>query len=70
MYSEIWGFNMGFDRAVKLANDTPTRVLCEAWGASPEYVASRKSAEHPMTIREAGDLADWHGLTLLDVLAR
>lgn len=60
---------MGFERAVKLANDTPTSVLCEAWGASPEYVASRKRADHPMSLREAGDLAELHGLRLLDVLA-
>lgn len=59
---------MQFDRAVKLARDTPTSVLCEAWGASPVEVFSRKSGERPMTIREAGALADMHGLKLLDIL--
>jgi hypothetical protein len=68
MYSEIWGFNMGFESAVELAKATPTSVLCEAWGESPEYVASRKSADRPMSLREAGDLAELHGLTLLDIL--
>lgn len=68
MYSEIWGFNMGFERVLELANTTPTGVLCEAWGASPEHVAGCKNADHPMTLREAGDLAELHGLRLLDVL--
>lgn len=60
---------MGFERVVELAKATPISVLCEAWGASPNYVASRKRAEHPMSLREAGDLAELHGLQLLDVLA-
>ena len=59
---------MRFQSIVELANATPTSVLCEAWGESPEYVASRKICEHPMSLREAGALADVHGLTLLDVL--
>lgn len=69
MYSEIWGFNMGFERAVKLANDTPTSVLCEAWSASRDAVDARKRARTPLTIREAGSLAELHGLRLEDVLA-
>lgn len=60
---------MRFQRVVELANATPTSVLCKAWGEIPEYVDSRKICEHPMTLREAGDLAELHGLTLLDVLA-
>ncbi|GAP53828.1 hypothetical protein AHiyo6_03930 [Arthrobacter sp. Hiyo6] len=60
---------MGFERVVELANGTPTSVLCEAWGASPEYVTSRKRAEFPMSLREAGDLAEVHGMNLLDVLS-
>ena len=59
---------MRFQRVVELANATPTSVLCEAWGESPEYVVSRKCADHPMSIREAGALAEVHGLKLLDVL--
>jgi hypothetical protein len=60
---------MQFERVMQLARDTPTSVLCDAWGASVEHVAGRKKGERPMTIREAGALADLHGLTLLDVLA-
>jgi hypothetical protein len=60
---------MGFERVLELAKATPTSLLCEAWGASPSYVASRKRADHPMSLREAGDLAELHGLSLLDVLA-
>jgi len=60
---------MMFDRVLSLARDTPTGVLCEAWGASAEEVTTCKKGERPITIREAGALADVHGLTLLDVLA-
>lgn len=60
--------DMQFDRVVGLARDTPTSVLCAAWGASPVEVFSRKSGERPMSLREAGALADVHGLKLLDVL--
>ena len=59
---------MRFQSIVELANATPTSVLCEAWGESPEYVVSRKICEHPMSLREAGDLAEVHGLKLLDIL--
>jgi hypothetical protein len=59
---------MGFQRIVELANATPTSVLCEAWGEMPDYVLSRKRSECPMSLREAGDLAELHGLKLLDVL--
>jgi hypothetical protein len=65
---EIWGLHMRFDRVLELANATHTSVLCEAWGATPEHVADRKRADHPMNIREAGALAELHGLKLLDVL--
>lgn len=60
---------MQFEHVMQLARDTPTSVLCEAWGATPADVSSRKKGERPMTIREAGALADLHGLKLLDVLA-
>ena len=60
---------MRFQSIVELANATPTSVLCEAWGESPGYVVSRKRSEHPMSLREAGDLAEVHGLKLLDVLS-
>lgn len=60
---------MQFERAVALARDTPTTVLCEAWGTSPDVVRGRKKGEHPMTLREAGALAELHGMKLVDVLA-
>lgn len=60
---------MPLARIVELANATPTATLCQAWGVSPEYVASRKQADTPMSIREAGDLAEIHGMTLLDVFS-
>ena len=60
---------MQFERVVKLTNDTPTGVLCEAWGEGTEYVVARKLSERPLTIKEAGALAEIHGLKLLDVLA-
>jgi|RhiMetStandDraft_4_1073278.scaffolds.fasta_scaffold93723_1 hypothetical protein len=59
---------MHFGTAIALARDTPTGALCEAWEVTPEHVASRKSGESPMTLREAGDLAALHGLLLEDIL--
>jgi hypothetical protein len=59
---------MQFERLTELANATPTSVLCQVWGESTEYVASRQRAEQPMSLREAGDLAEVHGLKLEDVL--
>lgn len=68
MYSKNWGSTMRFQRVTALANATPTSVLCEVWGESPEYVASRQNSEHPMTVKEAGELAEVHGLKLEGVL--
>ena len=62
------GDDMQFQSAVELAKDTPTRVLCEAWGESLDYVVSRQSGECPMNLREAGELAEVHTLRLEDVL--
>ena len=59
---------MQFARLVELVNTTPTAVLCAAWGVSPGDVDARKCAETPLTIREAGSLAEMHGLRLEDVL--
>jgi len=63
-----WGYKMEFKRATELTNATPTTALCRAWGLSPEDVDARKRAETPLTIREAGSLAELHGLRLEDVL--
>lgn len=59
---------MEFGRVLDLAYDTPMASLCAAWGASPEDVDARKHAETPLSIREAGSLAELHGLRLEDVL--
>ena len=59
---------MHFERVKQLAIATPTDVLCNAWGLSSEDVDARKRAETPLTIREAGSLAELHGLELADVL--
>lgn len=60
---------MEFEQVVQLARDTPTSALCKVWGASSGEVTSLKNGERPMTIREAGALADLHGMQLLDILA-
>ena len=60
---------MQFERAQSLARATPNEDLCAALGLHPAAVEPLKAGERPMTIREAGALAELHGLTLLDVLA-
>ncbi|QIG57709.1 helix-turn-helix DNA binding domain protein [Arthrobacter phage Shoya] len=60
---------MQFENIVGLARDTPTSVLCRAWGEDAADVRACKKGERPMTIRQVGALAEVHGLTLLDVLA-
>lgn len=60
---------MEFARVLDLAEETPLGALCSAWGRSPEDVDARKRAETPLTIREAGSLAELHGLRLEDVLS-
>ena len=59
---------MEFKRATELTNATPTAALCAAWGIATEDVDARKRQETPLTIREAGSLAELHGLKLEDVL--
>lgn len=60
---------MQFSRIVELVNATPTAALSDAWGLDPEGVDARKRAETPLTIREAGSLAELHGLRLEDILS-
>jgi len=60
---------MKFDRANSLARDTPAAALADAWGMLEDDALSVKNGKRPMTIREAGALAELHGLKLLDVLA-
>lgn len=66
---EYLGRKMQFVGAVDLARGTPSGVLCEAWGATAEYVAEIKRSGRPMTVREAGALAELHGMELLDILS-
>lgn len=60
---------MQFARLESLIHSTPVEALCKAWGLGVGDVNARKNAETPLTIREAGSLAELHGLTLEDVLA-
>jgi len=59
---------MEFERVLNLAEITPVGDLCAAWGTLPEDVDARKRARTPLTIREAGSLAELHGLRLEDIL--
>jgi len=59
---------MEFTRVTELTNATPTEALCAAWNLAAEDVDARKRQETPLTIREAGSLAELHGLKLEDVL--
>lgn len=61
---------MRFDRVMELARATPTAALCEAWGANAEAVEDRKNGERPMSLREAGALAEMNVLRLEDILTR
>jgi len=60
---------MQFDRAYTLARQTPTAALSEAWDTREDAALACAHGKRPMTIREAGALAELHGLKLLDVLA-
>lgn len=60
---------MEFKRVTELTKATPTEALCKAWGLTAEDVDARKNAETPLTIREAGSLAELHNLLLEDVLS-
>lgn len=60
---------MQFARLVELVNATPTATLCKAWEVTAEDVDARKRQETPLSIREAGSLAELHGLQLEDVLS-
>jgi hypothetical protein len=60
---------MQFARLAALINNTPTAELCAAWGIDAEDVDARKSERTLLTIREAGSLAELHGLQLEDVLS-
>ena len=60
---------MEFKRATELTRNTPSALLCEAWALTAEDVDARKRAETPLTIREAGSLAELHGLRLEDILS-
>lgn len=59
---------MQFEHTYALARATPTGALAKAWGTTPDDVTQCAHGKRPMTIREAGALAELHGLKLLDVL--
>ena len=60
---------MQFARLAALVSATPSVDLRVAWGISAEDVDARKSEGTPLTIREAGSLAELHGLLLEDILS-
>lgn len=60
---------MEFGRIVELARETPTSALCGAWETGRESALDCIKGKRPMTIKEAGALAELHGMKLLDVLA-
>lgn len=60
---------MRFENVMGLARETPTSVLCAAWAADADDVTACTRGERPMSIREAGALAEIHGLRLEDVLS-
>ena len=69
-YSNSLGiYSMTFDRIVELARTTPTSALCAAWEAGRESALDCIKGKRPMTVREAGALAELHGMKLLDILA-
>lgn len=57
-----------FDHTYALARTTPTKALAEAWGMCENCAHRCTHGKRPMTILEAGALAELHGLKLLDVL--
>ena len=58
-----------FENAYAVASTTPTEALTGAWGMCETCATRCKHGKRPMTIREAGALAELHGLKLLDILA-
>jgi hypothetical protein len=60
---------MQFQQVIEMVKSTPTDALCAAWSATTADVLDCKNGERPVTIREAGALAELHGMKLLDILA-
>lgn len=54
---------------IALLKSTPTASLSMLWGMSQSAVRARKKGEQPLTIREAGLLAQMHGMNLEHILA-
>ena len=65
-YCEV---SMNQDPVIALARRTPIDALATAWGCTDKEVGPRLEGREPMTIREAGDLAALHGMTLDRALA-
>lgn len=60
---------MQFDHAYTLAARTPMKALSEAWGMCEACAQRGAHKKRPMTIREAGALAELHGLKLEHILS-
>lgn len=63
------GYHMQFESADALATKTPSHALSAAWGMCEVCAARCTHGKRPMTIRQAGALAELHGMKLLDILA-
>jgi len=63
------GYGMQFEQVASLAGKTMTGALCTAWETDPADVIDCERGKRPMTLREAGALAELHGLELAEVLA-
>lgn len=59
---------MIIEHILVLARSTSTDALCNLWGLSASSVRARKNGKRPMTIKEAGALADFYGMKLPDIL--
>jgi single-strand DNA-binding protein len=60
---------MKFEHVVTLARETPIEALSDACGLQEVEALRIQHGKRPLTIREAGALAELHGLKLQDVLA-
>lgn len=54
---------------IAILQSTPTNSLAELWGMSPGAVRARKKGEQPLTVKQAGLLAQMHGMNLEHILA-
>lgn len=54
---------------IALLQSTPTISLAQLWEISPSAVRARKKGEQSLTVKQAGLLAQMHGMNLEHILA-